>query len=130
MVIKSTKSKRGGRRPGSGRKPGAPNRLTFELKTAAAAHGNEALNKLLSLIRDEETPPNVAVAACREVLDRGFGRPSITIDQPEININLFPPKEELDAIYEKALQEAAEREARLSGRRERLGIVIEHGDFD
>jgi hypothetical protein len=48
----------------------------------------------------------------------------------EININVFPPKEVLDGIYSKALQEASEREARLSGRRERLGIVIDHNDFD
>lgn len=130
VTTKSTKSKRGGRRPGSGRKPGTPNRLTFELKKAASAYGEEALSKLLSIMRDEETPPNVAVAACKEVLDRGFGRPAITIDAPEINLNVFPPKEELDAIYNKALAEAAEMEAKLVGRRERLGIVINHGEID
>jgi hypothetical protein len=32
--IKSKKSKRGGRRPGSGRKPGAPNKVTRDLKEA------------------------------------------------------------------------------------------------
>ena len=45
----------------------------------------------------------------------------------EVNLNLFPPAEALDAIYEKALSEAAEREKMLLGRRERLGIVIENG---
>jgi hypothetical protein len=130
MISKSIKSKRGGRRPGSGRKPGTPNKLTFELKKAAAAYGEEALNTLITIMRNEETPPNVAVAACREILDRGFGKPAITIDAQEINVNVFPPKEELDALYEKALAEAAEMEAKLVGRRERLDIVIDHGEID
>jgi hypothetical protein len=130
MATKSIKSKRGGKRPNSGRKPGVPNKSTFELKKAASVYGEETLNKLVSIVRNEETPLNVAVAACKEILDRGFGRPAITIDAPEINLNVFPPKEELDALYEKALVEAAEMEAKLSGRRERLGIIINHGDFD
>jgi len=125
MTIKSIKSKRGGKRPGSGRKPGTPNKTTFELKKAAAEHGEEALSALISIIRNEETPPNVIVSACREVLDRGFGRPAITIDPQEINLNVFPAKEVLDGIYAKALEQAAEREKMLIGRRERLGILIE-----
>ncbi len=44
----------------------------------------------------------------------------------EININAFPPTEVLDAIYEQSLAKAAERDKMLIGRRERLGILIEH----
>lgn len=44
----------------------------------------------------------------------------------EINLNVFPAKEVLDGIYEKALEEAANRDQKLIGRRERLGILIEH----
>lgn len=54
--------------------------------------------------------------------------------QEEINVNVFPPKEELDAIYEKALAEAEEIEMRIvQGRAERLGIDVDSvisGDFD
>lgn len=43
----------------------------------------------------------------------------------EVNVNVFPPKEELDAIYEKALKEAEEIEERIvKGRAERLGINL------
>jgi hypothetical protein len=125
----TVQSKRGGKRPGSGRKKGIPNKSTFELKQAAAKHGEEALSALISIIRNEETPPNVIVSACREVLDRGFGRPAITIDPQEINLNVFPVKEVLDDIYAKALEQAAEREKMLIGRKERLGILIEHDHF-
>lgn len=44
----------------------------------------------------------------------------------EINLSIFPAREVLDGIYAKALEEAAARNAMLSGRRERLGILIEH----
>lgn len=46
--------------------------------------------------------------------------------QEDINLNVFPPKEELDAIYDRALEEAKKRNEMLIGRRERIGIVIEH----
>ena len=120
----TVKSKRGGRRQGSGRKPGTPNKLTFLLKEAAAEHGNEILNTLMYIIRDSETPANVTVSACRELLDRGFGRPAVSIEVQPLNVNVFPPKEVLDAIYNKALIEAAERDKFLIGRRERLGLLM------
>ena len=120
----TVKSKRGGRRQGSGRKPGTPNKLTFLLKEAAAEHGNEILNTLMNIIRDSETPANVTVSACRELLDRGFGRPAVSIEVQPLNVNVFPPKEVLDAIYNKALIEAAERDKFLIGRRERLGLLM------
>lgn len=43
----------------------------------------------------------------------------------EVNMNVFPPKEELDAIYEKALKHAADVAEQLKGRRERLGCFME-----
>lgn len=128
MTIKSIKSKRGGRRPGSGRKKNVPNKLTFQLKQAASEYGEEALATLVSLIRNEETPPNVTLGACKELLDRGFGKPAITVDIPPPNLNVFPPREVLDEIYTKALEQSAERDKMLLGRRERLGIVIERDD--
>ncbi|PTQ86884.1 hypothetical protein [Nitrosomonas ureae] len=48
----------------------------------------------------------------------------------EINLNIFPPAEELDAIYEKALAEAARREEVIRSRRERLGFVIDNDSGD
>ncbi|NYT68787.1 hypothetical protein [Pusillimonas noertemannii] len=48
----------------------------------------------------------------------------------EINVNIFPPKEELDAIYAKTLKEAEDVEFRVvEGRMERLGIKFD-GDVE
>lgn len=58
-------------------------------------------------------------------------RPKQWRDRPEpaqeTNLNVFPPKEVLDALYARALAAAAEREAELIGRRERLGAGIDGG---
>ncbi|WP_340123593.1 hypothetical protein [Methylobacter svalbardensis] len=86
------KSKRGGQRVGAGRKAGVPNKLTFEIKQAASVHGNEVLSTLMKIIRDSETPANVTVAACRELLDRGFGRPAVSIEVQPVNVNVFPAR--------------------------------------
>jgi len=48
----------------------------------------------------------------------------------EISLNLFPPKEELDEIYAKALNEAKKRRDMLIGRADRLGLVIDNDTGD
>ncbi|MDP2433806.1 MAG: helix-turn-helix domain-containing protein [Pseudomonadota bacterium] len=45
--------------------------------------------------------------------------------QSDVNLNVFPPKEVLDAMYARALERAKERDAFLIGRRERLGIPVD-----
>lgn len=45
--------------------------------------------------------------------------------QADVNLNVFPAKEVLDEIYAKAMAAAAERDAFLIGRRERLGILVD-----
>ncbi|MDP2432588.1 MAG: hypothetical protein Q8O33_11205 [Pseudomonadota bacterium] len=48
----------------------------------------------------------------------------------EVNLNVFPPKEVLDAMYARAMERAKERDAFLIGRRERLGIPVDPVDGD
>lgn len=51
--------------------------------------------------------------------------------ESEVNMNLFPPKEELDAIYAKCLAEAEEAERTIvHGRMERLGIKLDADETD
>jgi hypothetical protein len=117
--------KRGGRRQGAGRPPGTPNKATASLKKMAGEYTSEAVKVLVQVMRDPESPPAVKVQAADKLLDRGHGRPAIAIDPVEINLNVFPPREVLDGIYAKALEEAAKRDQMLIGRRERLGIMID-----
>jgi hypothetical protein len=110
---------RGGKRPGSGRKKGTPNKATFELKQAAAEYGEEVLQVLVSLIRNEQTPANTIVAACRELLDRGFGKPTQSIDAKLEHepMNMIEIAKQLDERMKKA-------------RERQQQILIERGFID
>ena len=74
---------RGGSAPGErrgGRQPGTPNKHPSEIKAVAAQHGPAIISKLAEL--SGVIPGNVAesqavqVQAMKELLDRGFGRPT------------------------------------------------------
>jgi len=63
----------GGRRPGSGRKKGTPNKVTAEIKQLAQQYGPEAIAELARLATQAESEA-ARVAAIKELLDRGYGR--------------------------------------------------------
>jgi hypothetical protein len=58
-----------------GRQAGTPNRATAEIKGLARMHGADAI-KLLAHVMVNGTSEAVQIAAARELLDRGFGRPT------------------------------------------------------
>lgn len=75
-----------GSKPGErrgGRKPGTPNKVTTALKDYAEPFTIEAIDGLVALARSPKTPAAARVAAWREVLDRGAGRPSQAISIEE-----------------------------------------------
>lgn len=63
----------GGKRPGAGRKPGVPNRVTADIKALAQSFGPEAIEKLVQIVRDSENDA-AKISAIKELLDRGFGK--------------------------------------------------------
>jgi hypothetical protein len=73
---------RGGKRPGSGRKAGIPNKATTECKAAARKYGPAAIRELAKLAglmpggKGKAVSEQAQIAACREILDRGYGKPS------------------------------------------------------
>jgi len=58
-----------------GRKPGVPNKVTRELKEIAQQYTTKAIHTLLDIMEHGQTEA-ARVAAAREVLDRGYGRPA------------------------------------------------------
>lgn len=88
MSAEKTEAKtKGGRRPGSGRKPGTPNKITAEVKALAGDYAPEALEILASIARDKNSSDAARVAAAREILDRACGKPSQAVTA-EINANV------------------------------------------
>lgn len=74
------KPKRGGRREGSGRKKGSPNKVTIDLKHKALEYSEEALQVFVEVMRDTTAPQAVRLAAADKLLDRSHGRPTATIE--------------------------------------------------
>ena len=57
-----------------GRRLGTKNRATAAVKALAQKHGRAAMDKLVTLM--DSADERVQLAAVREVLDRGYGRPT------------------------------------------------------
>ena len=101
------KRKHGGKRPGSGRKAGTPNKVTADVKEMAQQFGPDAIYeaaKLAGLIdggayKAESEPARIA--AINIILDRAYGKATQVIGgedgqallQPVINITFGPDSE-------------------------------------
>ena len=75
-------NKRGGRRPGAGRKPGKMSAAKLSIAQAARELGEEALQMLMQVARDPTSPASARVGAATAILDRGFGKPVTQPPEP------------------------------------------------
>lgn len=66
---------RGGKREGAGRPAGAVNKATDDLKALAREYTAEALEALVSVVRESDSDA-AKVSAANAILDRGYGKPS------------------------------------------------------
>jgi hypothetical protein len=64
---------RGGKRPGAGRPPGRPNKVTADIKALAQVHAESAIRELATILTTSEND-QARIAAAKELLDRGFGK--------------------------------------------------------
>lgn len=74
-----------GKKPGppkgvriGGRQKGTPNKATAEIKEIARKHGADAIERLAYLMTRAESE-QAQVAACKELLDRAYGKPAQAI---------------------------------------------------
>jgi hypothetical protein len=61
---------------GQGRKPGVPNKITRPIRELAGTFTEGAIRTLVQIMIDPMAPHASKVAAARELLDRGHGRPA------------------------------------------------------
>lgn len=64
----------GGKREGSGRKAGIPNKATAFIRSLAGEHAEKAIQILVELMEATDTPAAARVSAAKELIERGFGR--------------------------------------------------------
>ena len=72
-ISNNIKGGRGGKREGAGRKRGAPNKVTAQVKTLAQEYGEQAISVLAKLMVESDSP-QAQIAAAKELLDRGYGK--------------------------------------------------------
>ena len=77
------------------------------VRELARQHTEEAVEKLVEIMRDENAPPSAQGAAANALLDRGWGRPdqSVTVDNGESLLSI------LDEIERRADLKEIEGEA-------------------
>jgi Family of unknown function (DUF5681) len=66
--------------PGQSGNPGGRPKGLSKVVKAAQKHGTAAIKELANLMKDEDR--GVRVKACVALLDRGFGKPSQSIEMP------------------------------------------------
>lgn len=64
---------KGGKREGAGRPPGAVNKTTADIRALAQSFGADVIARLAHLALNAEAE-TAQIAACKELLDRGYGR--------------------------------------------------------
>lgn len=120
-MTSATQSKRGGKRPGAGRKKGAINKVTRALKELANEYTEQAIQTFVEVMQDQEAPAAARIAAADKLLDRGHGRAPVFVDT---NTGLID-QELLDKIqneYQPKIDAARERQRLVLIER---GIIVE-----
>ncbi len=82
--------------PGSGRQKGTTNKVTADIKALAQKHGADAIAALVKLAK-ESADERVKLAAWKELLDRGFGKPVQPVsgagdETPPLRITIIEPR--------------------------------------
>lgn len=67
-------------KPGQSGNPSGRPKGHGEIVKAAQKHGKAAIKRLVELMSDEDA--HVQVKACQVLLDRGYGKPSQSIEMP------------------------------------------------
>jgi hypothetical protein len=60
--------------------PGGRPKALAEIQDAARAHSIAAVETLARIASDTSAPPAAQVAAANAILDRGWGRPTVSVD--------------------------------------------------
>lgn len=70
----------GGKRPKAGRPKGRLNAVTREIRAAAQAYTDEALQALVRVMRDKKAPHAAVVSASTTIIAYGHGKPRQAIE--------------------------------------------------
>lgn len=95
-------AKRGGKREGSGRKAGVPNKATAEIKTVAQQYGEAAVKKLAEMaglvegVKAAESE-QARVSAIKEIMDRGYGKSAQPLEG-SLDLNVIKHEQAIESL--------------------------------
>lgn len=90
-----------------GRPKGSKNRAIADIRALAQSYGPDAIDRLNEIMHDTRAPHATQVAAARELLDRGFGRPTQYIaNDPDNPLVDMRQKVDWDKMPKEVLQAA------------------------
>ena len=96
---------KGGKREGAGRPAGKVSAATLAIRELAKQHSEEAMNALVDLMADKETPAASRIAAIKEVLERAQGKSTnFLTTEFDPALSSLTPKEALSTITDKVTQ--------------------------
>lgn len=91
---------KGGFRKGQSGNPGGRPAVSGELRALARERTATAIEVLAKIMENAKSPPAARVSACRELLDRGYGRPESALNAkietqaaPELDFSRLTPEE-------------------------------------
>jgi len=73
-----------------GRRKGTPNKATADIKAIAQQYGEESILGLIEIARDTDAPHAARVAAYKDILDRGYGKPTQSVDLSSTDGTMSP----------------------------------------
>ncbi len=91
--------------------------LKLTMKERAATFGEDAITVMSDIMNDVDVQPQVRLAACDKLLDRGFGKPK---QEMEVSGELkYVDKADLEARYAKNMEKTIEY-ARIASERQKI----------
>jgi len=117
-----------------GRSKGTPNKVTLAIREAALLHGPNALAELARLMADGQTE-HVRLAACKEVLDRAYGKSRQSIehtghDRGPIAVKKLDDKEKMRRLACFLLEDNVVTRDSDGKLRAKTTLVPESGDLE
>ncbi len=71
------------------------NPASFTLQQLAKEHTEEAFETILEIMNDRENDASTRLEAAKQVLDRGWGKPSMRIDAKTVHVDVHKTLKEL-----------------------------------
>ena len=116
-----------------GRQAGTPNKATAFLREIAGEHAEKAINTLVDIMENENTPAAARVSASKELIERGFGRSGSFVDlHLDTPLSELSPPDAISVIADKVAggQLSTEEGQRLVGLVEARIKAIEYAEFE